>query len=196
MAESTVGWFGVREKYCLLADKTWLISQIRLSEQAEEHEVANSRLIPWIPKFISVSMVWINLHLFLFSKFMLKKIVSKFVYTFILFLENWEVLVKFCSIFLLNFNQNEKHSQTFEREADLQALPVGSDNMITLTSKACLSSVSVSVRVVCTSIRRCQVCPDHLHWLVCTAKQSLGCHHSVYSFRFGFWFGLAFSLSL
>ena len=35
MAKSTVGWFGVREKYCSLADKTWLISQIRLSERAE-----------------------------------------------------------------------------------------------------------------------------------------------------------------
>ena len=27
MAESTVGWFVVREKYCLLAEKVWLISQ-------------------------------------------------------------------------------------------------------------------------------------------------------------------------
>ena len=35
MAESTVGWFGVIEKYCSLADKTWLISQIRPNEQAE-----------------------------------------------------------------------------------------------------------------------------------------------------------------
>ena len=35
MAESTVGWFGVREKYCSLADKPWLISQIRPSEQAD-----------------------------------------------------------------------------------------------------------------------------------------------------------------
>jgi len=34
MAESTVGWFGVREKYYSLADKPWLISQIRPSEQA------------------------------------------------------------------------------------------------------------------------------------------------------------------
>jgi len=33
-AESTVGWFGVREKYCSLADKLWLISQTRQSEQA------------------------------------------------------------------------------------------------------------------------------------------------------------------
>ena len=29
MTESTVAWFGVREKYRLLADKPWLISQIR-----------------------------------------------------------------------------------------------------------------------------------------------------------------------
>ena len=35
MAESTVGWFGVREKYGSLADKPWLIGQIRASEQAE-----------------------------------------------------------------------------------------------------------------------------------------------------------------
>ena len=34
MAESTVGWFGVIQKYCSLADKPWLISQIRPSEQA------------------------------------------------------------------------------------------------------------------------------------------------------------------
>ena len=34
MAESTVGWFGVRGKYCSLADKPWLISQIRPNEQA------------------------------------------------------------------------------------------------------------------------------------------------------------------
>ena len=33
MAESTTDWFGVREKYYLLADKPWLISQIRSSEQ-------------------------------------------------------------------------------------------------------------------------------------------------------------------
>ena len=38
MAESTVGWFGVKEKYCSLADKPWLISQIRPSEQAEVYE--------------------------------------------------------------------------------------------------------------------------------------------------------------
>jgi len=36
MAESTVGWFGVREKYCLLADKSWLISQIRANEQTDD----------------------------------------------------------------------------------------------------------------------------------------------------------------
>jgi len=35
MAESTVGWFDVRKKYCSLADKQWLISQIRPSEQAD-----------------------------------------------------------------------------------------------------------------------------------------------------------------
>ena len=35
MVESTVGWFGVREKYCSLADKLWLINQIRPSEQAK-----------------------------------------------------------------------------------------------------------------------------------------------------------------
>jgi hypothetical protein len=32
--------------------------------------------------------------------------------------------------FLLNFIQNENHFQTFEREADLQALPVGSDDIL------------------------------------------------------------------
>ena len=36
MAESTAGWFGVREKYCPLTDKSWLISQIRPNEQAVE----------------------------------------------------------------------------------------------------------------------------------------------------------------
>jgi len=35
MAESTVGWFGVREKYCSLADKPWIISQIRPSEPSD-----------------------------------------------------------------------------------------------------------------------------------------------------------------
>ena len=38
MAESTVGWFGAREKYYSLADKPWLISQIRSSEQAASQE--------------------------------------------------------------------------------------------------------------------------------------------------------------
>ena len=45
MAESTVGWFGVREKYYLLADKTWLISQIRPSEQAIYSSFAKSAII-------------------------------------------------------------------------------------------------------------------------------------------------------
>jgi len=35
MAESTTGWFGVREKYCSLTDKPRLISQIRAAEQAD-----------------------------------------------------------------------------------------------------------------------------------------------------------------
>jgi len=35
MAESIVGWFGMREKYCSLVDKPWLISQIRASEQVD-----------------------------------------------------------------------------------------------------------------------------------------------------------------
>ena len=34
MAESTVGWFGMREKYYSLVDKPWLISQIRPSKRA------------------------------------------------------------------------------------------------------------------------------------------------------------------
>ena len=38
MAESTVGWFGVREKYCSLADKLWLISQIQASEHAANRQ--------------------------------------------------------------------------------------------------------------------------------------------------------------
>ena len=33
MTESTVGWFDVSEKYYSLADKPWLISQIRASEK-------------------------------------------------------------------------------------------------------------------------------------------------------------------
>ena len=36
MAKSTVGWFDVREKYCSLADKPWLINQIRPNEQADD----------------------------------------------------------------------------------------------------------------------------------------------------------------
>jgi len=43
MAESTVGWFGVREKYYSLADKLWLISQIRPSEQANVRLQMNPR---------------------------------------------------------------------------------------------------------------------------------------------------------
>jgi len=35
MAESTVDWFGVREKYCSLADKPRLISRIRAAEHAD-----------------------------------------------------------------------------------------------------------------------------------------------------------------
>jgi len=35
MAESTVGWFGVKEKYCSLADKPWLISQIQPGKTPE-----------------------------------------------------------------------------------------------------------------------------------------------------------------
>ena len=37
MVESTVGWFGVGEKYYLLADKLWLVSQIQPSEQVVYH---------------------------------------------------------------------------------------------------------------------------------------------------------------
>ena len=44
MAESTVDWFGVREKYCSLADKPWLISQIRPSEQALVPDLKNSTI--------------------------------------------------------------------------------------------------------------------------------------------------------
>lgn len=40
MAESTVSWFGVREKYYSLADKPWLINQIRPSEQADYLQLA------------------------------------------------------------------------------------------------------------------------------------------------------------
>ena len=36
MAENTVDWFSVREKYYSLAYKPWLISQIRPSEQAND----------------------------------------------------------------------------------------------------------------------------------------------------------------
>ena len=39
MVESTVSWFGVREKCCSLADKPWLISQIRPNEQADDGHV-------------------------------------------------------------------------------------------------------------------------------------------------------------
>jgi len=34
MAESTVGWFGVREKYCSLTEKIWLISQTSPNERS------------------------------------------------------------------------------------------------------------------------------------------------------------------
>jgi len=39
MAESIVGWFGVREKYYSLAVKPWLISQIQSSEQAISYHI-------------------------------------------------------------------------------------------------------------------------------------------------------------
>ena len=39
MAKNIVGWFGVREKYCSLTDKSWLISQIRPSEQADSQQI-------------------------------------------------------------------------------------------------------------------------------------------------------------
>ena len=47
MAESTVVWFGVREKYCSLADKPWLISQIRSSEQAGGDPELKACFDPW-----------------------------------------------------------------------------------------------------------------------------------------------------
>ena len=51
--ESTVGWFGVREKYCSLADKPWLISQIRPSEQAVNLEGSIDKKVSyWNCKFI------------------------------------------------------------------------------------------------------------------------------------------------
>jgi len=34
MGKNTVDWFSMREKYCSLTDKSWLISQMRPSEQA------------------------------------------------------------------------------------------------------------------------------------------------------------------
>ena len=40
MAESTVGWFGVREKYYSLTDKPWLISQISPNEHAQKQDEA------------------------------------------------------------------------------------------------------------------------------------------------------------
>ena len=43
MAKSTVDWFDVREKYCSLADKLWLISRIRPNEQAENSEMHTKR---------------------------------------------------------------------------------------------------------------------------------------------------------
>ena len=48
MAENTVGWFGVREKYYSLADKPWLISQMRASQ-------IGARLPGWKEKFLSSS---------------------------------------------------------------------------------------------------------------------------------------------
>jgi len=53
MAESTIGWFGVREKYYLLADKSWLISQIRPSEQAGE---TVSALVPTHQAIIDLAL--------------------------------------------------------------------------------------------------------------------------------------------
>jgi len=37
MTERTVGWFDVREKYCSLADKPWLISQIRQANRLKDN---------------------------------------------------------------------------------------------------------------------------------------------------------------
>ena len=37
MAESIIDWFGVGKKYCSLADKSWLISQIQPNEQADNY---------------------------------------------------------------------------------------------------------------------------------------------------------------
>ena len=54
-AESTVGWFGVREKYCSLADKTWLINQIRPSEQTDNDyvpQVNQEKLLLSTPSFL------------------------------------------------------------------------------------------------------------------------------------------------
>jgi len=48
MIENTVGWFGVREKYCSLTDKPWLISQIRRSEQAEKQIEAPTVRLPHV----------------------------------------------------------------------------------------------------------------------------------------------------
>jgi len=42
MAESTVGRFGVREKYCSLAEKVWLISQT----SPNERDVKNTLSVP------------------------------------------------------------------------------------------------------------------------------------------------------
>ena len=55
MAENTIGWFGVREKYYLLADKSWLISQIRPSEQAGE---TVSALVPTHQAIIDLALGW------------------------------------------------------------------------------------------------------------------------------------------
>jgi len=46
MAESTAGWFGMREKYYSLADKPWFISQIRPSEQAAPTPSVTAAALP------------------------------------------------------------------------------------------------------------------------------------------------------
>ena len=49
MAESTAGWFDVKEKYYLLADKSRLISRIHAAEQAGRLGPTESAVLDRLP---------------------------------------------------------------------------------------------------------------------------------------------------
>ena len=49
MAESTVGWFVVREKYCSLVEKVQLISQVNMTNVSTKQ--ASQECVATLPSF-------------------------------------------------------------------------------------------------------------------------------------------------